>query len=240
MNKILLIATRELRAYQRSWIGPGVVAGGLLAMGLLFYLLALSQKLLSAEVLQQFFYNSSGVIIFSAGLLSLRLLAEERQTGTMTLLNTAPLRESEIVLGKFLALFVVLVTMLLCSVYMPLLVMVRGKISAGHVVTGYLGLLLLGSAVAAIGIFASSLTRSQIVAFVVASVIIIVLVLEWAVARAVDPPLNRFFSALALHHDNFRPFMLGILELDSVIYYGAVTNFFLIAAIKILEARRWR
>jgi hypothetical protein len=56
----------------------------------------------------------------------------------------------------------------------------------------------------------------------------------------VDPPVNRFLAALSLHHDNFRPFMLGRLELGGVVYYVAVTYFFLLASIKVLQARRWQ
>ena len=63
---------------------------------------------------------------------------------------------------------------------------------------------------------------------------------KWAVARAVDPPLNKFLAALALHHENFRPFMLGILQLSGIAYYVAITYFFLLCATKVLEARRWR
>jgi hypothetical protein len=66
------------------------------------------------------------------------------------------------------------------------------------------------------------------------------LLLLWVVAKAVDPPINRYLSALALHHENYRPFMVGILQFDSVVYYLVVTYFFLLAAIKVLEARRWR
>jgi ABC-2 type transport system permease protein len=78
------------------------------------------------------------------------------------------------------------------------------------------------------------------VAIIVSAVILTPLVLLWAVARAVDPPLNTFLSALAIHHDNFRPFMNGRLELGSVAYYIAMTYLFLLASTKVLEARRWR
>ena len=64
--------------------------------------------------------------------------------------------------------------------------------------------------------------------------------LLWAVARAVNPPFNTFLSSLALHHENYRPFMAGTLQLDHVAYYLMVTYFFLLAATKVLEARRWR
>jgi ABC-2 type transport system permease protein len=123
---------------------------------------------------------------------------------------------------------------------MPALILVNGKVSLGHVLVGYAGLVLIGSAAIAIGLFGSALARSQVVAIIVSAAILACLLLLWAVARSVDPPLNRFLSALALHHDNFRPFMLGRLELGTVVYYLAMTYFFLLASTKILEARRWR
>jgi ABC-2 type transport system permease protein len=126
------------------------------------------------------------------------------------------------------------------TAYMPALVFVKGNVSIGHILVGYLGLFLLGSASIAIGLFGSAIARSQIVAMIVGAAILTPLVLLWALARAVDPPLNRYLSALALHHDNFRPFMLGRLDFGAVVYYLVITYFFLLAATKVLEARRWR
>ena len=89
-------------------------------------------------------------------------------------------------------------------------------------------------------LFASSLVRSQVVAAILGAAFAAPLVLLWMIARAVDPPLNRFLSGLSLHHENFRPFMNGILQLQGVAYYLMITYFFLLAATKVLEARRWR
>jgi ABC-2 type transport system permease protein len=240
VNAALLIARREFYAYLRSPLGSAIVAAALLIDGLWFFFEGMSRTLLSAEVLQQFFYGASGTTMIAAIVLSMRLLAEERQTGTFTLLNTSPVRDSEIVAGKFLSAFAVIVLMTALSIYMPLLILVNGKVSWGHVAVGYLGLLLLGATATSIGLFASALARSQVIAAVVGAALLGVLVLMWLVARAVEPPLNEFFAALAVHHENFRPFQQGILELRRVVYYLAVTYFFLLAATKTLEARRWR
>ena len=240
MTKSLLIAARELGAYRRSWMGSAVIAAGLLIDGLLFYTFALREKLLSADALSEFFYLSSGPLMIATVLLSMRLVAEERQTGTMTLLNTAPVTEAEIVIGKFLALWAVMALMCVFSSYMPLWVMVRGKISLGHILVGYLGQVLLAGAFAAIGLFTSALARSQILAGILAAVITVPLLVLWVVAAAVDPPLSQFLGALAIHHQNFLPFKEGILEFDKVVYYLVMMGFFLLAATKTLEARRWR
>jgi len=240
MKKALLIAGRELRAYFRSPLGAIVLAAALLIDGLYFYWKGLTEKLLSAQVLTEFFFVGSGTTMIAAIVLAMRLLAEERQTGTITLLNTSPIRDVEIVAGKYLAALSVMALMTLLTIYMPLLIFVNGKVSVGHIVVGYAGLLLLGSASLSIGLFASALARSQVVAAILGAVIIAPMILLWAVAKAVDPPLNTFLSAMALHHENFRPFMNGILQLNGVVYYVMVTFFFLLAATKTLEARRWR
>ncbi len=240
MSQALLIARRELRAYLRSPIGSIVVAGALLIDGLYFYWKGLTEKLLSAQVLSEFFYGASGTTMIAGIILAMRLLAEERQTGTITLLNTSPIRDGEIVVGKFASAFTVIFAMTLLTIYMPLLIFVNGKVSVGHILVGYAGLLLLGAASLSIGLFASALARSQVVAAILGALILAPLVLLWVVAKAVDPPLNEFLSALAIHHENFRPFMNGTLQLDGVVYYVMVTFFFLLAATKTLEARRWR
>jgi ABC-2 type transport system permease protein len=236
-----LIARREFTSYFRSWIGPVLVAGTLLVDGLLFYWLnGLDQKRLSGEVLQQFFYNASGPTMIAAILLTIRVLAEERQTGTMILLNTSPVKDRDIVIGKFLAAYGVLALTTLLSVYMPAWLFVHGKVAIGHIVVGYAGLLLLGAALTAIGVFGSALASSQVVALVVSAVIAAVFVLLWMVAKATEPPLNQYLSALAVHHENFRPFMQGILQPSGVIFYLVFTYAFLFASVKVLEARRWQ
>ncbi len=240
MKRAMLIAGREFHASFRSPVAPIVAAGALLIDGLYFYWTGLSQKLLSAEVLQEFFYGVSGTTMAAAIFLSMRLLAEERQTGTITLLNTAPVKDWEIVAGKFCSAFALIVLITALTGYMPALILINGKVSGAHVAVGYLGVVLLGSAALAIGLFASAIARSQVIAIILGAAIIAPLILLWLVARAADPPLNEFLSALALHHENFRPFMVGLLEFDNVVYYLVVTYVFLLAATKILEARRWR
>jgi ABC-2 type transport system permease protein len=241
VSTALLIARREFASYFRSWLGPVLVAGALLADGLLFnWFNGLDQKRLSGEVLFQFFYNTSGVTMFAAVLLTIRLLAEERQTGTLILLNTSPIKDRDIVIGKFLAAYGVLVITTLLSAYMPIWVFIQGKVAFGHIVVGYVGLLLLGAAVTGIGVFGSAIASSQVVAAIISALITIVFVLLWMVAKASEPPLNKFLSALAVHHENFRPFMQGILQPSGVIFYLVFTYAFLFASVKVLEARRWQ
>jgi len=238
--RALIIARRELYAYLRSPLGSAIIAAALLVDGILFYFASLDVKRLSAQLLRQFFFDSSAATMIAGLLLSMRLLAEERQAGTITLLNTVPIRDRDIVLGKFISSFGVLTLMNLLTAYMPLMVYIRGKVSVGHILVGYLGMILLGGAVTAIGLFASSLARSQVVAVIIGAAMVASMILLWVVAGAVSPPFNTFFSGLALHHQNYAPFMVGTLQFDRVAYYLMVTYFFLLAATKVLEARRWR
>jgi ABC-2 type transport system permease protein len=241
VRAIGLVARRELGGYLRSPFGTIVIVAMLLIDGLLFYGFALTGGArLSADVLRDFFFYASGTTAVAAVLLSMRLFAEERQTGTLVLLSTSPLRESEIVLGKFAAAFGFVALMTALTAYMPLLIFVHGKVSVGHILVGYLGLLLIGSATLAVGLFASAVAPTQVLAAIIGAAILGALYLLWIVAKVTDPPISSFLAAAALHNEQFRPFMTGIVDAGNVTYYVGVTVTFLIAATKTLEARRWR
>lgn len=242
MRSALTIARRELAAYLASPMGWIVAAIILLVDGLLFYAEALGPSAgarLSADVLSRFFWYTSGLVAIAGVTLSIRLFTEERQLETMVLLSTAPVRDREVVLGKFLAAlgFLALVTVL--TLYMPLLVLVNGKISLGQVSVGYLGLLLLGAAVISIGVFASSLTRHMLVAAAVGAAVTGAMFLFYPLGFVLDAPFSRVLPALSLHGRRFFGFQTGVLHLRDVIYYLSVTYFFLLAATKVLEAKRW-
>ncbi len=242
MRAANVIFRRELSEYLRSPLGYIVAATVLLLDGLLFYSQALGPaagERLSGEVLARFFYNTSGLVAIAAVALSIRLIAEERQTGTLVLLSTSPVREWEIVVGKFFSALVFLGGITLVSIYMPLLIMVNGKISLGQVFVGYTGLILIGAACLAIGVFATALTRHQLVAVAVAATTTAVMFLFWWLSLVIDPPLSRVAAGLAMHARHFQGFQDGALNLRDVFYYLAVTYFFLLVAIKVMEAKRW-
>ncbi|MEZ4360824.1 MAG: ABC transporter permease [Kofleriaceae bacterium] len=241
MRAISIIYRRELAAYLRSPFGWVIAAVLLLIDGIMFQSMAMVGELLSAVVLEKFFWSTSGVTIVMAVVLSARLISEDRQNHSMILLNTSPVRDSEIVVGKFLAALTFLAVMLVLSVYMPLLIKVNGKVTAAQIFVGYLGLLLLGGAVIAIGLFASSLTRNQLLAYVIAAGATVVLVFLFQLAVRLDEPLKGALSQIDLwwiHYQN--GFMRGVVNLRDIIYYVAVTYVFLLLAVKTLEAKRWQ
>ncbi|NJM91046.1 MAG: ABC transporter permease subunit [Myxococcales bacterium] len=241
MRAISIIYRRELGAYLRSPLGWVIAAVVLLIDGILFQSLAMVGEKLSARVLEQFFWGTSGLTIITAVVLSGRLIAEDRQNHSMILLNTSPVRDSEIVVAKFLSAVTFLAMMLALSIYMPLLIKVNGKVTGAQIFVGYLGLLLLGSAVVAIGLFASALTRNQLVAYVLAAAITVALLMLFQLASRLDEPLKGVLSQIDLwwiHYQN--GFMRGVVNLRDVIYYVGVTYVFLLLAVKTLEAKRWQ
>jgi ABC-2 type transport system permease protein len=241
VKSIALIIRREIGAYLRSPLGYVVIAVLLLIDGLLFNARAMGSdtKRLSAEVLANFFEYSSGISVTAALFLSMRLLAEERQTGTLTLLFGSPIRDYQIVLGKYLSAFAFLAGMTLITIYMPLLIMVHGRITSGHILAGYLGLLLIGSTALGIGIFASALTKSQMIAILAGAGILVGLILSWMVGTITDRPLNELFTWMSLHNKHFQPFMSGLINTQDIVFYLSATYFFLFLATRVLESRRW-
>jgi ABC-2 type transport system permease protein len=134
VRNVAIIVRRELAGYFRTPSGYLIAAATLLVQGLMFNTLALGGGAkLSAQVLQDFLRYSSGTTTVCAVLLSMRLFAEERQSGTIVLLYTSPVREVQIVLGKFLSAFIVLTAITLLSLYLPAMIFVHGKVSVGHI-----------------------------------------------------------------------------------------------------------
>jgi ABC-2 type transport system permease protein len=241
MNATFLIARRELGSYFRTLTGYIIAAILLLVDGLLFNIFALGGgEKLSAEVIGQFFFYTSGLTVIASIFLSMRLLAEERQTGTLVLLTSSPVHDAEIVLGKFLSAFVFLALVLAASVYMPLLVLVNGKVSGGHLLAGYLGLLLIGGASLAIGTFGSAIARTQVLAVIFSASITLAMVVCWMLSKVTERPLSDVFVALAFHGKHFPPFGMGTVHLRDVVYYLMVTYVALFSATRVLESRRWK
>jgi len=241
MRPTLLIARRELSAYLRSWTGYIVIALAWFADGLFFnaFVLGGAEKR-SAEVLSNFFYLSFGMTVIASIFISMRLLAEERQQGTINLLFSSPVRDTDIVLGKFLAALAFLGIMVVGTLYMPLMIFVHGKVSWGHIAGGYFGLMLVGAATLAIGTLGSALARNQVLAVILTAAMVLSMLVAWMLGRVTDRPLSEIFMALALFNQHFIPFQSGLVHLRDVVYYLAVTYVFLFLATRVVEARRWR
>ena len=222
-----LIVRRELGQYASTWSGYVITAGMLVVLGLAYNVWAIGARpKYSTDVLNDFFYLASGITLVGGTLLSMRLIAEERSQGTYPLLATSSLTEGQIVLAKYAAAMVPITIFLAFSLYMPGLIYLNGKVSAGHIFAGYVGLILIGSAGVAIGLFGSSVMKSQLVAVVVSLIICGVGVLLWLTAKIVEGPLGEIIAQMTLHGRHFFLFQDGVISVANVAYYVSVTAFF--------------
>ncbi len=241
MKAVLLLARRELATYFNTRWGLVVLGAVLLLDGLLFNAFALTGKpRYSADVLEDFFYFSSGTTMIASILLTMRLLAEERQEGTEVLLQTAPVSEAQVVLGKYLGAFGFLAIITLLTIYMPLEIQVNGKVSWAQIAAGYTGLLGLGAASLAIGTFGSTLARNQLLAAVIGSLVLVLMLLGWLLSRITEPPISGVLAYVALFDRHFQPFMRGRINTESLVFYASVTFAFLLVSTRVLQFRRYR
>ncbi len=168
---------------------------------------------------------------------SMRLLAEERKSGTLELLVTLPVRDWEVVLGKFLAGAAFLVALLLASIAFPITVAWLGDPDWGPIWGGYIALLLLGGSFLSIGIFASSLTRNQVVALVISFVICLLLLVIAGSANYIPGFFGDLLVQLSLA-THFSNISRGVLDTRDLLYYFSVMIFFLHLTTQSLAARK--
>lgn len=238
--KALIVARRDLVSTFHSMWGWVVIAAMLMLAGVLFNVVAMQEReLMSHDVLRQFFYTTGFTVNFAALLLAMRSFAEESSSGTDVILHSSPISDGAIVFGKWLGVMGVLSLYTLLTLYMPALIFVHGKVSIGHIAVGYAGMLCMGGAVAAIGVFTSSLVRSQMVAGLLGAVTVGLLIGTWYLAERIDPPFTDLFEAIALY-ENLMPFIEGRLQSSKVLYYASITFGSLFLTTRMLEGRRWR
>jgi ABC-2 type transport system permease protein len=237
----LLIARREINQALKTWSGYIIGASLLLLSGLLYNVLGVGAvPQYSRDVLANAYYFLSGTSLVAGILFAMRLVAEERQTGSLPLLSSSPISDGQLVAGKFLGGFTSVAIYVACTLYIPLLVWIRGNVTVGHIVAGHFGLLLIGAAGVSIGLLGSVLFRSQLLAAIVSGVIAVVMLVLWPAKRLIDGPLGDVIGAMALHDRHFRPFMDGTISFANVVYYGSVIAFFLVLSRNVMEAKRWR
>lgn len=241
MRGLYLVVRRELAAYFNSIWGYVIGALVLVIDGLLFNAFALGAgSLESTTVLERFFYFSFGITVTAGILLTMRLIAKERETGTIALLDSSPLADWQIVGGKWLSSVAIIWLLTAITVYMPALIFVNGRVSVGHIAAGYLGLFLVGAATCAIGTFASTITDSQIVSGVVGGFLVVALLLTWLLAKITPAPFDAVLSYFAMFNDHFgRTFRKGRIATDDLIYYLSVIFVFLMLSVRWFRARRW-
>ena len=240
MKNTLAIAGKEFKSYLASPMAYVVTGIFLAATGFFFGTSPLRQipAWYTETSLSDFLPAAAFLILLFAPLLTMRLLAEERKLGTIELLLTAPVRDSEVILGKFLGSVIILTVMLGLTLYYPLLLKIFGDPDIGPIVTGYIGLLLIGYAALAIGIFASSLTSNQIVAAVVAMGILLGLYFVGFASTFLPKALGDVIGYFSLSR-YFPDFMRGIIDTRGIVYYLSICGLFIFLAVRSLENSRW-
>ena len=237
MRKILAISVKETRSYFASPIAYVVMAMFLLITGYFFAGFVYDTSLATLSGL-----FSTGTIIMLmlvSSVLTMRLLAEEQKLGTIELLLTSPVRDVEVVIGKYLASLAVFAVMLALTLYYPLLLFWFGDPDAGPIFSGYLGFFLVGASFLAVGLLASSLTSNQMVSAVLSFGL---LMLVWVIAQASSfvsgtPAQVITYMALSVHMGDF---VKGVVDTTDIIYYLSFIALFLFLTVRSLETRRWR
>ena len=182
---------------------------------------------------------ASFFVIFLAPLLTMRLLAEEQKLGTLELLLTSPVRDWEVVLGKYIASFLILAAILAVTLYYVVILYSFGDPDTGPVLSGYLGLLLYGASALAIGLLGSSLSSNQIVAAVVGIAILLMLSFVNLIAEIVTGVASEVFNGMSMN-EHIIDFSRGVIDTSSVVFFLSLTAVFLFLTIRSLETRRWR
>jgi ABC-2 type transport system permease protein len=238
----LLISRRDIGALLHCYLVWFIVALVLFLVGVAFQIFALgSGAHFSHEVLETFFEIAGIGFNVAAVLITMRSFSEEAQMGTDVLFRTAPIPVWQVVAGKFIAAVAFLTLMASLSVYLPGLIYVNGKVSPEHVLVGYAGVLMMSGTVAAMGIAASTLFRSQVVTALVSVALMGTFAwFLWRLSDLTDPPFNDVFAYSALWDKHFTSFQSGSLHVRDVIFYASMSFLFLFGATKVLEGRRWQ
>ena len=236
MSPALVISRREIRTYFNSPVAYIVVPVFLVITGYLFF----TQLFLEKQADMRGFFNIMPLLfMFLIPAITMRLLADEKSSGTLELLITMPVRDWEVVVGKFLAAMALLCTAIGLTLVFALTVKSLGPLDRGPTIGGYLGLVLMGGAYVSIGVMASSLTRNSIVSFIVAFAISFALYLLGRLTQFLFQALQRLVAYLSID-GHFENIGRGVIDTRDVIYYLSVMAVCLLVATLSLESRRWR
>jgi ABC-2 type transport system permease protein len=236
MNGTIAIARRELGSYFSSPLAYVITAAFLVIAGYFFSVNVIFSRQATVRPLFQTMYT---ILLLMAPALTMRLLAEEQKSGTIELLLTTPVRELEVVLGKFIAGLLFFVVMLLLTLYYPLLLSIYGSPDVGGIVGGYLGAVLFSATIVSIGLLTSSLTQNQIVAAVLSFAILLILWVVDGLSSVFGGQIGDALSYLALY-PHFNDMTRGAIDTKDIAYYLSVTAVALFLTWRSLEARRWR
>ncbi len=239
MNRILPVVQKELKSAFNSPIAYIAVVFYLVIPSVWFFYI---QRFVDADVatLRGYFDIIPIIFIILLPALTMRSWAEEKKLGTSELLLTLPFRIGELVAGKFIAAFTLLLIMVGLTIPLPLTVMPLGDFEAGQIIGQYLGVLLLGAAGIAVGLFVSAVSTNQISAFIFTAVFLLFITLINFVNMVAELPgwLADFLNYLSLNY-HFESFRKGLFDSRDLAYFLLVTAGFLYFNTKVIVFRKW-
>jgi ABC-2 type transport system permease protein len=254
VNNILAIAHKELKAYFASPIAYVVIGLFALMFGYFYYALLgifIEQGMrmmglqggptqnVNEQMIRPLFLNASVLLLFLLPMITMRTYAEEKRSGTIELLLTAPLTDFQIIMGKFLGAMAVYAAMLAVTVVHLGVLFAFGTPEWIPIVTGYLGLLLMGACFISVGLLISSFTRNQIVAGTITFAVFLLLwVINW-VGPLTGPRMSPVLDYLSItsHLDDFTR---GVVDTKHVVYYVSFIAFGLFLTARSVDTERWR
>ena len=255
MRNIWTIAKKEIKTYFTSPIAYVVIAVFLVLVGFFFYSALFwfnSQAIQMAQnpqyaqqmdinqmVYTPLFHNISIILLLMLPLLTMRLFSEEKKTGTDELLYTSPINVGQIILGKYFAAFVVLAAMLGLTGLLSVFSFAYGNPEVPQILNGYLGLLLVGAAFIAAGVFFSSLTENQVVSAILTfGALLLFWILNWA-SYSSSGMWKDVLNYLSIFQ-HFDDMTRGILDTKDIVYYVSFAFFGLFLTHSVIQSRRWR
>ncbi len=233
MKHTMAIFKREMQAYFNSAIAYIVI---IVFLGIAGWFFASNMFLINQATVRQIVSIVLPLIMFFfVPAISMRLLAEEKRSGTLELLVTMPLESAEIVMGKFLASLSLLVIALFLTLPYVITITILGNPDLGTIFSGYIGLFLLGASYLAIGIFASSVTKNQIVSFIISFIILLVLFMLDKVTILFSGPVANIIQYISTDF-HFQNIARGVLDSRDLIYFFSLIIFFLFLSNRALES----
>ena len=245
MSPMMIIAKREFRSYFDSPIAYIVICLSFFALGLMFFFLNGGfWQLDRASVSRLFESAPMGLSFLVVPVVTMRLLAEERRSGTLEMLITLPVKDSDVVLGKYLGALGLVLVLVLSTLAYPI-VMFKfpwnlGPLDGGPVASGYFGMVLFSCAAVAIGLLISALTESQAVAFFITFFVLGAL---WLFGDLASKASEYPTLAAVLNYVSFQSrlsnFWRGLVDSRDVVFFLSVTALSLMVAFRALERRKW-
>lgn len=238
MTRVWVVARRELAAFFFSPIAYAVLAVFLAVTGILFMRVSFMPG--HEAQLREMFRIQPIVLLFIIPMLTMRLIAEEFRSGTIESLMTAPVRDCEVILGKYLGVVLFYLIMLAGMLLYPAIMFGYGQPEFGPVFSSFIGMILLGTFFLAVGVLTSTMSKNQVVSAVLSFLILSVFtILLTLLTSELSGQWRQFFQQFDVT-ERFGNMCRGLIDLGDVVFFVSATCLALFIAVKVLESRRWR